>query len=674
MRNSGLIILIMTLILFSFYAAPRAETSVKSYREDFKSARYLDSGRTSASWDTLRGEIKLPPYQINLVGGTFTVDASWGIYQEGDSVYVADGYSGIHLIDISDPTNLRIRNTYDRLEGEAHSIDVAGDSIYVALGSEGYAIVNKRFILQSAPSPTKDSGDPLLSGSPPGDSRIFDYIDPSRDILTQQDLEPFTFDLEVAKDSLLVLADWDSLKIVKVKSSIFQQLRTVYDGRETPGGAIDLDIIGNNIYVSNYNSGLEIVYFWDCDSLIGSCETPGQSYGFDISGDYLYMADSDEGLQVIDISNPRSPVIVGSFDTPGYAVNVTVSGDYAYVADWEHGITVVDVSNPATPVQAGTSPVETGFSAVNWPWDVIVSGDYAFVAAHSSGVRVLQIFPFAYELDSYQCQSKPVNPNGEDINSVKMETSQEDGVSWEVSADGGAHWQELTPDNSWQDLTVPGNSLVWRSTHRYSGDMSIARCSLMELSYQSEVATLLTASSASFQGGGVKLQWSVSDLPEECVFAIYRSIYPIENFERISVIEARPGPDHTFKDTELKDGETYHYRVSLIDEAGEKILFSSSAVSVPESALALHQNKPNPFNPSTTIGYDLPDRTHVILDVYDVSGRHVRNLVDEVKDEGSYSAVWNGKDYSGNTVSSGVYFYVLNTGKRSFTRKMVLLR
>ncbi len=674
MRNSGSVILIITLILFSFSAAAPAETPAKSYREDFKSSQYLDSGQTSASWDTLRGEIKLPPYQIDLVGGTFTVDASWGIFQEGDSVYVADGYAGIHLIDISDPTDLKIRNTYENLEGEAHAIDVMGDSIYVALGSEGYAIVWKRFILQSAPSPTKDSGDLLLSGAPSKESRVFDYIDPSRDILTQQELEPFTFDLKTAKDSLLVIADWDSLKIVKVKSSISQQLRTVYDGRDTPGGAIDLDIIGNNIYLSNHNSGLEIVYFWDCDSLIGSCETPGNSYGFDISGDYLYMANSNEGLQVIDISDPESPVIVGSFDTPGYAVNVTVSGDYAYVSDWDHGVTVVDISNPAAPVQAGSSPVETGYSSVNWPWELVVSGDHAFVAAHSSGIRVLQIFPFAYELDSYQCQSKPVNTLGETVNSVKLQTSQDGDVSWEVSSDGGSHWQELPPDNSWYDLTVPGNSLVWRSTHRYSGDMSIAKCSLLELSYQSEVATLLTGSSASFDGRGVKLEWSVSEVSEEYVFAIYRSIYPIEDFERISVIESHQGPDYTFEDTELKDGETYHYRVSLLDVYGEQLLFSSPAVSVPEAALALHQNKPNPFNPSTTISYDLTDRSHVMLDVYDVSGRHVRNLVDEVKDEGRYSTVWNGKDHSGNTVSSGVYFYVLNTGKRNITRKMVLLR
>jgi hypothetical protein len=89
---------------------------------------------------------------------------------------------------------------------------------------------------------------------------------------------------------------------------------------------------------------------------------------------------------------------------------------------------------------------------------------------------------------------------------------------------------------------------------------------------------------------------------------------------------------------------------------------------------ALHQNHPNPFNPTTVIQYDLVAASKVSLRVYDVSGRLVRTLVDDNRPAGRQSAVWDGMDNSGNRVSSGVYFYRLETGAVVFTRKMVLLK
>jgi M6 family metalloprotease-like protein len=83
---------------------------------------------------------------------------------------------------------------------------------------------------------------------------------------------------------------------------------------------------------------------------------------------------------------------------------------------------------------------------------------------------------------------------------------------------------------------------------------------------------------------------------------------------------------------------------------------------------------PNPFNPETTIRYELASRTHVSLRVYDVSGAVVRTLVDDVKAAGSYSLTWNGKDNHGSSVSSGVYFYRITAGSFQDVRKMTLLK
>jgi predicted outer membrane repeat protein len=96
--------------------------------------------------------------------------------------------------------------------------------------------------------------------------------------------------------------------------------------------------------------------------------------------------------------------------------------------------------------------------------------------------------------------------------------------------------------------------------------------------------------------------------------------------------------------------------------------------SIP-STFALHQNVPNPFNPTTVIHYDVPgDGGQVTLQVYDVAGRLVRTLVDGVETPGAKRVTWNGLNSRGNRVATGVYFYKMTAAGFTNTRKMVLLQ
>jgi hypothetical protein len=89
----------------------------------------------------------------------------------------------------------------------------------------------------------------------------------------------------------------------------------------------------------------------------------------------------------------------------------------------------------------------------------------------------------------------------------------------------------------------------------------------------------------------------------------------------------------------------------------------------------LYQCFPNPFNPRTTIRYDLPEQTLVRLEIFDVSGRLVRKLVDsEREDAGRRWVVWDGTDDAGRSVSTGIYSYKLITATFRETRQMVLLK
>ena len=100
----------------------------------------------------------------------------------------------------------------------------------------------------------------------------------------------------------------------------------------------------------------------------------------------------------------------------------------------------------------------------------------------------------------------------------------------------------------------------------------------------------------------------------------------------------------------------------------------SSARLVPRQ-YALFANFPNPFNPSTSIEYALPEAAEVALVIYDVLGQTVQTLVaNQLQGAGYYHLTWDGRDQAGHSVSSGMYFYRLATQDFEQTRKMILLK
>ncbi|MBN1448005.1 MAG: choice-of-anchor I family protein [Bacteroidetes bacterium] len=98
-----------------------------------------------------------------------------------------------------------------------------------------------------------------------------------------------------------------------------------------------------------------------------------------------------------------------------------------------------------------------------------------------------------------------------------------------------------------------------------------------------------------------------------------------------------------------------------------------AANAVPSSPV-LHQNHPNPFNPSTVIRFTLPEAGAVTLAVHDLLGRHVATLVDGAMAEGTHSVRWNGSNANGIAVPSGVYLYTLRSGAKVETRRMMLMK
>jgi flagellar hook assembly protein FlgD len=88
----------------------------------------------------------------------------------------------------------------------------------------------------------------------------------------------------------------------------------------------------------------------------------------------------------------------------------------------------------------------------------------------------------------------------------------------------------------------------------------------------------------------------------------------------------------------------------------------------------LAKNHPNPFNPETKINFSLAKNGNVSLEVYNIKGQLIKTLQNGYTDAGEHSVVWIGDDENGQKVTSGIYFYRLQTENMSKTRKMLLLK
>jgi len=146
------------------------------------------------------------------------------------------------------------------------------------------------------------------------------------------------------------------------------------------------------------------------------------------------------------------------------------------------------------------------------------------------------------------------------------------------------------------------------------------------------------------------------------------------------------GLQRTEVGVEIKEDSTeYFWRVGAVSEielinwsdiwhfTTENIVKTEDEGQLPRE-YHLSQNYPNPFNPTTKIGYTLPNPAEVSLGIYNLRGEKIVTLVNKPQDAGWYSVTWDGRSSEGSIVSTGVYFYRLQTERFTKTKKMIFLR
>ncbi|MBK8984062.1 MAG: CHRD domain-containing protein [Ignavibacteria bacterium] len=174
-------------------------------------------------------------------------------------------------------------------------------------------------------------------------------------------------------------------------------------------------------------------------------------------------------------------------------------------------------------------------------------------------------------------------------------------------------------------------------------------------------------------GNDVTLNWSTSSEINNSGFDIERSTSSAV-WEKVGFVNGNGNSNesqtYTYSDKGLTAG-VYNYRLKQIDFNGNFEYFNLSnevVIGVP-TAFDLSQNYPNPFNPETKIDYSVPVNENVMLNLYDMSGKLVRTLVNDFKSAGYYSYRLNASD-----LSSGIYIYKLESGSVSISKKLMLVK
>jgi hypothetical protein len=315
-----------------------------------KGVRGLGSVFNAHTFHTYQGV-----FAPTLKGNYDTSGSVSGVQVVGNYAYVADGYSGLQIIDISNPTTPTLKGNYDT-SGAAVGVQVVGNYAYVADGGSGLQIID-------ISNPTT----PTLKGN--------------------YDVYGSVFRVQVVGNYAYVTNYGFGLQIIDISNPTAPTLKGNYD---TSGYAVGVQVVGNYAYVADDSSGLQIIDISNptTPTLKGNYDTTSIARGVQVVGNYAYVADGLSGLQIIDISNPTTPTLKGNYDTSGFAVGVQVVGNYAYVADFTSGLQIIDISNPTTPTLKGN------YDTSGYAYGVQVVGNYAYVADYYSGLQIIDVSEF----------------------------------------------------------------------------------------------------------------------------------------------------------------------------------------------------------------------------------------------------------------------------------------
>ncbi|NQU06254.1 MAG: T9SS type A sorting domain-containing protein [Calditrichaeota bacterium] len=345
---------------------------------------------------------------VDLIGRYYTCwNSGNDVAIQGEHAYIAAGYSGIQIVDISNPVQPVGVGHYDNNLEYAKSIFISGNYAYVVDSHNGFQVID----ISDPTSPNEIgfliseayrfeniyvNGDhaymTVYEGGALGYLQIVDISNPENpELVGIYDSPGRIMGTFVLGDHAYIAASSGGFRVIDVSDPENPEEIGDFD---TEGAAVSVFVSGDYAYVGFQRSGLCVIDISDPTNMsqVGGCDG---LYAADIvvSEDNAFVVNQD-GFRVVDISDPREPNVIGAYYIDGYSRNLFVSGNYAFVPGlysderfWVNRgfLYVIDISNPTDPDDAGL------YYTLSDARDVFVSGDFVFVAAGYGGLSIVDI-------------------------------------------------------------------------------------------------------------------------------------------------------------------------------------------------------------------------------------------------------------------------------------------
>lgn len=418
--------------------------------------------------------------------------------------------------------------------------------------------------------------------------------------------------------------------------------------------------ISNNIISNNVCGGIMIYYG---SGIITNNYISGNTAGY--AGGGIYIRDA-----AANISNN-----VISDNAVSYDISYDRTGGGIYLAEAHSGLRVTVtknsiIRNSAKNVSALDYPINeygSSYDSVNIAYNTITGNKATNVApSYTNRISYVPLF---------------------NLNNIFKNTA-----TYELYNANGNASQNLNAKNNWwgttADAEIQGKIYDWFD----DASLGIVDYSsyLTALDTSAPVSPPVNVIKTNLGGGQIRISWNPNQEGDIAGYHIYYGGF--NGYSFANIIDAGNSTSYTLTGVSLSDTiwvTAYDKSFSVANENSSTIVndnmtngnescysyavAGATGVSDHGNEIAkiytLQQNYPNPFNPSTNISFTLPYQSHVSLKVFDILGKEVATLVNEVKAAGSYTRQWNASQFT-----SGVYFYRLTAGLFFETKKLLLLR
>lgn len=470
---------------------------------------------------------------------------------------------------------------------------------------------------------------------------------------------------------------------------------TIGSGYSTPESIVFDN--ASNFYVGNLGNGIRK---YDYNGTYLGTSFAGRVDFMDLQADQCTMLRDTEGSSIerhdVCTNSPLTAFATG-ISGQAYALRILTNGD-VLLAD---GSNIKRFNSAGTEVQSYDATGENSWFALNldpdgqsfWSADFSTANVYRFnistgavVSSFNTGTGGSTVYGLAVQgeitvatqlfialtpktsinpINTQHCVTATVT----DQNNVPQDNQ---AIDFVVRGTHTASGSSNTNANGQTQFCYTGNSSgcdTIFATIRSTGKTDTAyKC------WDNPLPVELSAFTSTIDGKDVTLNWTTSSEINNSGFDIERKVAESENWSRISFIQGNGSTintrNYTYTDRNLNSGK-YNYRLKQIDFNGNFEYFNLSSeveIGIPDK-FNLSQNYPNPFNPTTSISFDIPKDGNVKLTVFDNSGKLVSTLVNGFKTAGNYSV-----EFKAENISSGIYFYKLESGNFSKVMKMSLIK